>query len=92
MKTPDFKEKVNVMDLLYFLLVGLAAGWLGGMLMRGGGLGLIGNLVVGVIGALVGGFVFGLLGISVGGGLIGSLISATVGAVILLFLVGLFKK
>ncbi len=80
------------MDLVYFLVIGLLAGWLGGLLMRGGGLGLIGNLVVGVIGAFVGGFLFDLLGVSVGGGIIGPLVTATVGAVILLFVVGLFKK
>ncbi len=80
------------MGMFLFLLIGLAAGWLGGQLMRGGGFGLLGNLIVGVIGAFLGGFVFGLLGITIGGGLIGPLITATVGAVILLFLVGLFKK
>lgn len=80
------------MELIYFLLIGLAAGWLGGQIMRGGGLGLVGNLIVGVVGAFIGGFVFGLLGISVGGGLLGPLITATAGAVILLFLIGILKK
>jgi len=80
------------MSILYVLLIGLAAGWLGGQIMRGGGLGLIGNLIAGVVGAFLGGWVFGLLGISIGGGLIGPLLTATVGAVILLFLVGLFKQ
>ena len=71
------------MELLWFLIIGLVAGWLAGVAMRSR-LGLIGDLVVGIIGALIGGFLFGLLGISTYG-LIGSLIAAFVGAVILLF-------
>jgi uncharacterized membrane protein YeaQ/YmgE (transglycosylase-associated protein family) len=79
------------MHLLWFLLIGLAAGWLAGQLMKGGGYGLIGDLVIGVIGAFLGGWVFGMLGI-VAGGLIGNLITATIGAVLLLFLVRLIKR
>lgn len=79
------------MNFLLFLLIGLVAGWLAGILMKGRGFGLIGNLVVGVIGGFLGGSLFGLLGIG-GGGLVGSLIAAVVGAVILLWLIGLFRK
>ena len=79
------------MDLLWFLLIGLAAGWLAGQIMKGGGFGLIGDLIVGVIGALLGGWLFGLLGIAAGG-LIGALITATVGAIVLLFVLRLVKK
>jgi len=79
-------------SLIAFLLIGAVAGWLAGLLMRGGGFGLLGNIVVGIIGAFVGGFLFGLAGLSAGGGLIGSLITAVVGAAALLFIVGLFKK
>jgi uncharacterized membrane protein YeaQ/YmgE (transglycosylase-associated protein family) len=79
-------------SLIAFLLIGAVAGWLAGLLMRGGGFGLLGNIVVGIIGAFVGGFLFGLVGVSAGSGLIGSLITAVVGAAILLFIVGLFKK
>jgi len=78
-------------SLLYFLLIGVLAGWLGGLIMRGGGFGLWGNLLVGVIGAFLGGFVFDILGISTTG-MVGSLITAVAGAVLLLFLVGLVKK
>jgi uncharacterized membrane protein YeaQ/YmgE (transglycosylase-associated protein family) len=74
------------MEFLWFILIGLAAGWLAGQLMRGGGFGVIGDIIVGVIGALLGGFLFGSLGIFPGGGLFGSLIVATIGAVVLLFL------
>ena len=79
------------MHLLWFLIIGIAAGWLAGQLMRGGGYGLIGDLVIGVIGAFLGGWLLGALGI-VAGGLIGSLVTATIGAVLLLFLIRLIKK
>ncbi len=77
--------------LLVFLAIGAVAGWLAGLLMKGGGFGLIGNIIVGIIGAFIGGFVFGMLGISAGG-LVGSIITATVGAALLLFIVSLIKK
>jgi uncharacterized membrane protein YeaQ/YmgE (transglycosylase-associated protein family) len=80
------------MNLLWFLIVGLIAGWLAGQLVKGGGFGLIGDLVVGVVGAFLGGFLFASLGVSAGGGLIGSIIVATIGAVVLLLLVRLIKR
>ena len=60
--------------------------------MKGGGFGVVGDIVVGVIGALLGGFLFRTLGVSAGGGLLGSLIVAVIGAVVLLFLLRLIKK
>ncbi|HEY5864502.1 MAG TPA: GlsB/YeaQ/YmgE family stress response membrane protein [Candidatus Tectomicrobia bacterium] len=80
------------MSLLWFLVVGLVAGWLAGVLVKGGGFGVIGDLVVGVIGAFLGGWLFSTLGASAGGGLLGSIIVATVGAVVLLFIVRLVKR
>jgi uncharacterized membrane protein YeaQ/YmgE (transglycosylase-associated protein family) len=80
------------MSLIWFLLVGLIAGWLAGKVMRGGGFGLIGDLIVGVIGALLGGWLFGTLGIGMGGGLLGSIIVAFIGAVILLWLLRLIRR
>ena len=77
--------------LIAFLFIGAIAGWLAGTLMKGGGFGLFGNIVVGIIGAVIGGYVFGLLGISAGG-MIGAIVTATVGAAILLYFVGLIKK
>jgi uncharacterized membrane protein YeaQ/YmgE (transglycosylase-associated protein family) len=79
------------MHIIYFLLIGLCAGWLAGQLFRGNGFGLLGDLIVGCIGALVGGFVFGLFGIGTSG-LLGALISATVGAILLLFLLKLLRQ
>jgi uncharacterized membrane protein YeaQ/YmgE (transglycosylase-associated protein family) len=80
------------MEFLWFILIGLAAGWLAGQLMKGGGFGIVGDIVVGVIGALLGGFLFSTFGVSAGGGLIGSLIVATIGACVLLFLLRLMKR
>ena len=78
-------------QLVVWLILGAIAGWAAGKMMRGGGFGLIGNIIVGIVGALIGGWVFGLLGLSFGG-FIGSLVTAIVGAVILLFIVSLIKK
>jgi len=80
------------MEFLWFILIGLTAGWLAGQLMKGGGFGVVGDIVVGVIGALLGGFLFRTLGMSAGGALLGSLIVAVIGAVVLLFLLRLIKK
>ena len=79
------------MHLLWFLLIGILAGWLAGQLMRGGGYGLVGDLVIGVIGAFLGGWLLGALGFRAGG-LIGSLVTATIGAIVLLFLIRLIKR
>ncbi len=73
------------MSILWFLLIGLCAGWLAGKVIKGNSFGLLGNLIVGVIGALIGGFLFAQLGMSQSG-LLGELLSATVGAIILLLI------
>ncbi|MDE2167185.1 MAG: GlsB/YeaQ/YmgE family stress response membrane protein [Alphaproteobacteria bacterium] len=78
--------------ILVLLLVGLIAGWLAGQIVRGRGFGLIGDLVVGVIGAFVGSWIFTALGIFVGLGLIGAIISATIGAVILVAVIRLIRR
>ncbi len=80
------------MAFLWFILVGLCAGWLAGRLMKGGGFGLLGDIVVGVTGSILGSFLFGKLGISVGSGLLGKLIVATVGAAVLIYLLRLIKR
>jgi uncharacterized membrane protein YeaQ/YmgE (transglycosylase-associated protein family) len=72
------------MDAVWFILIGLAAGWLAGQIMGAGSYGVVGDLVVGVIGALLGGFLFRIAGIPMSGGLLGSLVVATVGAVVLI--------
>jgi uncharacterized membrane protein YeaQ/YmgE (transglycosylase-associated protein family) len=78
------------MDIIWILLIGLLAGWLAGIVVRGYGFGVLGNIVVGIVGAFIGNWVFGNLGVSAGTGM--SFVSAFVGAVILLLLIGLFRK
>ena len=80
------------MEFVWFIVVGLVAGWLAGVLVKGGGFGAIGDIVVGVLGALIGGFLFTSVGASTGGGLIGSIIVATIGAVILIVVLRLVKR
>ncbi|NND72811.1 MAG: GlsB/YeaQ/YmgE family stress response membrane protein [Rhodothermales bacterium] len=74
-------------NLIGFLIIGGVAGWLAGQVMRDGGMGVVKNVLVGVVGAFIGGFVFSILGISAGG-VVGSLVTATVGAILLLFIAG----
>jgi uncharacterized membrane protein YeaQ/YmgE (transglycosylase-associated protein family) len=80
------------MNVLWFLLVGVIAGWLAGVLVKGGGFGLIGDLVVGIIGALIGGLFFSGLAGFAGGGLLGSILVATLGAVLLLVVLRVLKR
>ena len=80
------------MEFLWFIVIGLAAGWLAGQFMRGGGYGVLGDILLGVAGAVVGGYLFHQLGLSAGGGLIGALIVATIGAVVVLFLARMVKR
>ena len=76
--------------LLIFLAIGLVAGWLASQIM-GGGYGLVGDMIVGVIGALLGGFIFSSLGIGAGG-LLGAIVVATIGAVVLIALLRMVKR
>jgi uncharacterized membrane protein YeaQ/YmgE (transglycosylase-associated protein family) len=75
--------------MLWFLIVGLISGWLAGLVSRGRGFGLWGDLVTGVMGAFVGGFLFNLIGISIYG-MIGSIVVATIGAIIFLWILRRF--
>ncbi len=70
--------------LLFWIVVGLVAGFLASVVMRGGGYGVVGDIIVGVVGALIGGFIMNLLGLSTGGHLIYSIIVAFIGACILI--------
>ena len=77
--------------MLWFLVIGLIAGWLAGKIVKGGGFGLIGDLIVGVVGSYIGGYLFKAMNFSVYG-TIGEIIMATIGAVILLWIIRLIKK
>lgn len=73
--------------IVMWLVVGLVAGWLAGLVMKGGGYGLFGNIILGIIGAFVGGFVASQVGFEGQAGLLGSILVAFAGAVILLWLI-----
>jgi uncharacterized membrane protein YeaQ/YmgE (transglycosylase-associated protein family) len=77
---------------LWFIVVGLIAGWLAGVLVKGGGFGIVGDLAMGVLGAFLGGFLFNSLGVSAGGGLLGAIVVATIGAIVLVLLLRLIKR
>ena len=79
------------MGFLWYIIIGIAAGFLTGKIMRGGGFGVIINLILGIVGGVLGGWVFGLFGIAASG-IIGSLITATVGAILVLWIASLFNK
>jgi len=79
-------------SLIIYILVGLIAGWLAGMIMKGKGFGLIGNIIVGLIGGLLGGWIFKSLNWSIGTGVVSSIITSLIGAIILLVIVSFFKK
>jgi uncharacterized membrane protein YeaQ/YmgE (transglycosylase-associated protein family) len=80
------------MEFFWMVLIGMIAGWLAGQFMSGTGYGVIGDIIVGVIGALSGGILFQKTGIMPGSGLIGSLIVATTGAIIFLYGLRMVKK
>jgi uncharacterized membrane protein YeaQ/YmgE (transglycosylase-associated protein family) len=79
------------MHFLWFIIIGAVAGWLAGTLMKGGGFGLIGDIVVGILGGIVGGWIAGELGIG-GEGILGSLLIATGGAIVLILVVRMIKR
>ena len=82
---------MSIIGLITFLIIGAVAGWLAGIIMKGGGFGLLVNIIVGIIGAIIGGFLFGAIGIY-SGSFIGSIVIATAGAILLLYIVRIIKK
>jgi len=83
---------MGIESLIVFLLIGAIAGWLAGLIVKGFGFGLLGNIVVGIVGAFIAGLVLPLVGLSLGGGILAAIIHATLGAVVLLFLIKLVKS
>lgn len=78
--------------MIYSIIVGLVAGWLAGQVMKGGGYGVLMDIVLGLIGGVLGGWVFGALGIWPGGGIVGSIVVAFVGAVIFVGLTRMLRR
>lgn len=83
---------MSIESLLVFLVIGGVAGWLAGLLVKGFGFGLLGNIVVGVVGAFVAGWLFPTLGFSLGSGIVAAILHATIGAVVLLVLLRVIKR
>ena len=91
--TPSREATTMGMEsLLILLLIGAIAGWLAGVIVKGYGYGLLGNIVVGIIGAFIGSWLLGMAGLFPGGGLIGQVIGATIGAVVLLLVIRLIRR
>jgi uncharacterized membrane protein YeaQ/YmgE (transglycosylase-associated protein family) len=83
---------MGVESLLVFIIIGAIAGWLAGLIVKGYGFGLLGNIVVGIVGAFIAGWLFPALGVSLGTGIVAAIIHAVIGAVILLVLIRLVKS
>ncbi len=82
---------MGLTSFIWFLLIGLVAGWLAGKIMRGSGFGIWGNIVIGVIGSIIGGWLFSLISVTTSG-TFGAIITAMVGAMVLLYVVKLIKN
>ena len=80
-----------MMDLVWVVVLGILAGWLAGLIAKGRGFGLLGDLIVGILGSLLGSFIFGLIGLAAYG-LLGRLVVSVVGAIVLLWLIRLIKR
>jgi len=80
------------MDILITLLIGAVAGWLGSMIFKGSGLGLLGNIVVGIVGSFVGYWLLGKIGVDLGTGWVGAILTGALGALIILFVINLLFR
>jgi len=78
--------------IIILLIVGAVAGWLAGLVVKGIGFGLVGNIIVGIVGAAIASWLFPYLGVRLGGGIVGAIIAAAIGAIILLVIIGLVKR
>jgi uncharacterized membrane protein YeaQ/YmgE (transglycosylase-associated protein family) len=85
-------DVMGIESLLVWLIVGAIAGWVAGLIVKGYGFGLIGNIVVGIVGAFIAGWLLPRLGIVIGGGIVAAIINAIIGAVILLVIIGLVRR
>jgi uncharacterized membrane protein YeaQ/YmgE (transglycosylase-associated protein family) len=83
---------MTIESVIIWLIIGAIAGWLAGLIVKGYGFGLIGNIVVGIVGAVIAGWLLPRIGFALGGGIVAAIINAVIGAVILLLVIGLFKR
>jgi uncharacterized membrane protein YeaQ/YmgE (transglycosylase-associated protein family) len=80
------------MEIIVILLIGAAAGWLGSLIVKGSGMGLLGNIIIGILGSFVGYWLLGKLGVHLGSGWIGAILTGAVGAIVILILVNLIFR
>ncbi len=85
-------EGQGLMEIIYALIIGAIAGWLAGTFVKGSGFGLLGDIVIGIVGAIIASFILPRIGFSAGGGVIAQIIHATLGAVVLLLVIRLVKR
>jgi uncharacterized membrane protein YeaQ/YmgE (transglycosylase-associated protein family) len=90
-KFGNSQEDRMLMDFIWWIIIGLIAGWAAGKIMRGGGYGAVTDTILGIVGAVVGGWLLGVLGIHAGG-FIGTIVVAIIGAMFLIWLSRLLKK
>jgi uncharacterized membrane protein YeaQ/YmgE (transglycosylase-associated protein family) len=83
---------MDLNSLIFTLIIGAASGWLAGLIRQGYGFGLLGNIVVGILGAFIGSWLFRQMGVHIGAGLVNHIITSVIGALVLLFLIGLLRK
>jgi len=83
---------MDLTTLIIILAIGAIAGWLAGLIFKGGGFGLLGNIIIGILGGAIGGWLLPKLGIFIGGGIGGSILVASLGALVLLLIVNVLKK
>lgn len=84
--------EINITAILVTIAIGALCGFLAGSILKGSGYGLLGNIVIGILGAFVGSFVFSMLGISIGMDWVGEIVTGTVGALVLLIVLGYVQK
>jgi uncharacterized membrane protein YeaQ/YmgE (transglycosylase-associated protein family) len=82
------------MDILYILVIGAVAGWLAGLIWKGGGFGLLGNIILGIVGSFVGGWLLAKMGVAVkiGSPTMSLIVTSIIGAVVVLFVASLFRR
>jgi uncharacterized membrane protein YeaQ/YmgE (transglycosylase-associated protein family) len=83
---------MGIDSVIVWLIVGAIAGWLAGLIVKGAGFGLLGNIVIGIIGAVLAGWLLPQLGVSLGTGIIGAIINAVIGGVIVLVILSLIRR
>jgi uncharacterized membrane protein YeaQ/YmgE (transglycosylase-associated protein family) len=88
----DMKGNTMEHGIIAWLIIGAVAGWLAGVLVKGGGFGLLADILIGIVGAVIGGWLAGVLGLAVGGGILASILTATLGAIVLLVIVRAFTR